>query len=127
MNSLSWFLYLADVIGNIQGLLIFFAVISGLSTLVWFFAKAYSVTDNDESAGRFANFTWYIPWVFVSTAFLASVIPSKDTIYLIAGSEAGEAVVTSTEGQEILNDIKEVIRYQLGELKGTTEKSSVAP
>lgn len=46
---------------------------------------------------------------------------------LIAGAEAGEAVVTSEAGQEILDDIQEVIRYQLGELKGTENKSSGTP
>lgn len=46
---------------------------------------------------------------------------------LIAGAEAGEAVVTSEAGQEILNDIQEVIRHQLGELKGTENKSSGTP
>jgi len=72
---------------------------------------------------EFAKATKFVPWVFLVTSTLAAIIPSKDTIYLVAGSEAGEAVVTSQEGKEILNDIKEVIRYQLGELKGENKSS----
>jgi len=33
MNSLSWFLYLADVLGNVQGLLIFLAIASGIGAV----------------------------------------------------------------------------------------------
>lgn len=127
MNSLSWFLYLADVIGNVKGVLILFAIIFGMGSLGWLVAKACVAADDDESAKKFAHFMRFVPWIFVSVTFLTAIIPSRDTIYLIAGSEAGEAVVTSEAGQEILDDIQEVIRYQLGELKGTENKSSGTP
>lgn len=134
MNSLSWFLYLADVIGNVQGLLTTLSLLSGAGLSLWFLfgfigidsdwdtkrdVKRVRVKELSKSVARFL-------WVPVVFALPASLIPTKDTIYLIAGSEAGEAVVTSQEGQEILNDIKEVIRYQLGELKGEN-KSSETP
>ena len=123
MNSLSWFLYLADVIGNVRGLLILFSTIFGAGTFVWLFAKGCVAADDDKSAKKFAHFMRFAPWIFVSATFLAAIIPSRDTIYLIAGSEAGEAVVTSEAGQEILNDIKEVIQFQLSELKGENKSS----
>ena len=53
--------------------------------------------------------------------FLSAIIPSKETIYLIAGSESAEFVVTSEEGKEILSDIKDVIRAQLVQLKQPKE------
>lgn len=40
-------------------------------------------------------------------------VPSKNTFYLIAGSEAGEAVITSPEGEEIIRDIKKIIKQQI--------------
>lgn len=123
MNSLSWFLYLADVIGNVRGVLILFAIIFGAVTLFWLFAKGCVAADDDESAKKFAHFMRFAPWIFVSVTFLVAIIPSRDTIYLIAGSEAGEAVVTSEAGQEILNDIKEVIQFQLSEMEGENKSS----
>jgi hypothetical protein len=58
----------------------------------------------------------------VGMLLFSTLIPSKETIYLIAGSQAGEAVVTSESGQEILNDIHEVIKHQLGQLKAGKSK-----
>lgn len=131
MNSLSWFLYLADVIGNVQGLLVTLSVLSGTGLFLWFLfgfigidsdwdakrdVKRIRVKELSKSVVRFL-------WIPVMFALPASLIPTRDTIYLIAGSEAGEAVVTSQEGKEILNDIKEVIQYQLGELKGENKSS----
>lgn len=125
MNSLSWFLYLADVIGNVKGVLILFCIISGSLMAVWSIAK-FGFHD-DEDAVIFVKSTKHLPYFFLFCTLLASIIPSRDTIYLIAGSEAGETVVTSEAGKEILEDIQEVIRYQLGKLKGTENKSSSTP
>lgn len=135
MNSLSWFLYLADVIGNLQGLLVALSLLSGGGLSLWLLFGFISI-DSDwdvkkdlrrSRIGDHRKNVFRYLWVPVVFAFAASIIPSRDTIYLIAGSEAGEAVVTSEAGQEILNDIQEVIRYQLGELKGTENKSSGTP
>ncbi len=135
MNSLSWFLYLADVIGNVQGLLVATSVLSGIGLSLWLLFGLLSIdsdfdVEKDVKRSRMTdhrkNVFRYL-WLPVVFAFASSIIPSRDTIYLIAGSEAGEAVVTSEAGQEILNDIQEVIRYQLGELKGTENKSSGTP
>ena len=117
MNSLSWLLYLADVIGNLSGVFILLAFIFGGCTIFWGFAKACAIVDNDEGAGDFARAFAFTPWLFVLFLFLSAVTPSKDTIYLIAGSEAGEAVVTSEAGQEILTNIQDVIKYQIQKLK----------
>lgn len=113
MNNLSWFLYFAEVIPSLghAAMLIFIIVllVGGVILFVW-------------------TMEWYTddapkPWfgVYLTTlvvCLLVSVLtPSEETIYLIAGSEAGEAVVTSPEGQEILNDIHTIIKQQLNNLK----------
>jgi hypothetical protein len=51
--------------------------------------------------------------------FIGLLVPTKETIYLIAASEAGETVVESKEGQKVLNDIQEIINLQLQRLKET--------
>ena len=127
MNSLSWFLYLADVIGNVQGVLVTLSVILTMATFPWLICKLIGDDSYNKKEKEIAKAFSFVPWLALAAATLAAIIPSKETIYLIAGSEAGEAVVASETGQEILNDIKEVIQHQLSELKGTTEKSSATP
>jgi hypothetical protein len=115
MNSLSWFLYLAETISNLQEFMFFILVVWGsVLGLYVFMCLLYTVLEGERPK--------YTPemWMFVAFIILgvfANLIPSKNTIYLIAGSEVGEVVVTSEEGQAILNDIHEVIRAQLEGLK----------
>lgn len=119
MNNLSWMLYLADVVGNFQGLLIGFSIVLALGGVVW--AVANTLFSEEADAQLIASKLRYVPYLFVGTTILATLLPSSNTIYMIAGSEATEAVVTSEEGKEILNDIKEVIKHQLDELKPQEE------
>lgn len=111
MNSLSWLLYLASILPQLQ-------ISLGIAAGVLFFWFLVVCIDRDSRSYREA---WKVPkWQMPVAAILlliAALIPSKNTLYLIAGSEAGEAVVTSQQGQEILNDVQEVIRAQLGKLK----------
>lgn len=121
MNDLSWFLYLADVLPGAAGSLgsIGFGVsfLGGVGLLIWKFAYEVDKDAIEDAVDVPKGFWWawsFFFFLFVITHF----VPSKETIYLIAGSEAGEAVVTSETGQEILNDIQQVIKHQLKELKG---------
>lgn len=109
MNGLSWFLYLADVVPNVGQASVIYLIFGGL---MGGFVLAFMRIELEKE----------IPIkTFIASLFLALIIsvlvPSKDTIYLIAGSEAGEYVVTSPEGQEIINDIKAIIKSQIEELK----------
>ena len=154
MNSLSKFLYFADIVGQITTTL-FFVGLSLSAIGVAFFllghfskasAKTYgqmvayvksqcpyswesekrqellaSLLYYDENAPKgkervYKPRSWLI-WGVLLIVF-SSLLPSKEAVYLIAGSEAGEAVVTSDTGQEILDDIQAVIKHQLQQLKG---------
>jgi hypothetical protein len=119
MNDLSWFLYLADVlprVGSFAGGLSGFLVVVTVGTL---FMVAMV---NAEPSFKKLGYPWKTIVVALVSALIfgvsSALIPSKETIYLIAGSEAGEAVVTSEAGQEILDDIHQVIKHQLNSLKG---------
>lgn len=111
MNSLTLFLYLADIIGNLQ---VLFAWIGGLA-LVGFAVPIARVflTNIDRSY----DLLTYKKGLAFTTALIAivaftfcSLVPSKQTMYLMAGSEVGEMVVTSEEGKAVLSDIREAIR-----------------
>jgi hypothetical protein len=114
MNSLSWLLYLADIVGNIQGLLGFVAFIGGISLV--FMAIFFGIEDDSfERVGRILRRYLWLPIV---AAFLATVIPSTNALYLIAASEAGETVVTSPDTIEMMGDLKAIIKKRLKEELG---------
>lgn len=117
MNGLSWFLYAADVIpslGNVVGIFSLISILA-LVTILGFWWVMYL---NRELEMIPSSILYKILILSVVFFVLVALLPSKETIYLIAGSEAGEYVVVSEQGQEILNNIQEVIKYQLSGLKG---------
>jgi putative Ca2+/H+ antiporter (TMEM165/GDT1 family) len=91
VNSLSWMLYLAGVSGNIQGLLIGAAVLTGFAalftTLAFFMTMDGYQSEEHAVFNKLARLAWPTCTVL---ALLASVIPSERTFYLIAASEMGE-------------------------------------
>jgi hypothetical protein len=115
MNNLSWLLYFAEVAGKLGSAAeaITIVMIFGSVGVVFWYAMSL---DKGFKAIPKPPVKSYLT-VFVITLLISILTPSKETIYLIAGSEAGEAVVTSESGQEILNDIRQVIKYQLEVLK----------
>ena len=116
MNDLSWFLYLADVLPNLAsslGLTSAVLAIGGGFGLIWWYIGSF--VDKDVVPVPKPLFAVWFPAALIALA--CSLVPSKETIYLIAGSEAGEAVVTSEQGQEVLSDIQEIIKAQLNNLK----------
>lgn len=118
MNTLSWFLYLAEVVGKLGSL----ASLASVVGVICFFGIAFwwgCWQENKENVPQPPMKPFFIIWIIA--IFLSVVVPSKETVYLIAGSQAGEAVVTSETGQEILTDIQAVIRAQLADLKGGKE------
>ena len=134
MNNLSLLIYLAEVLPNLSSVVGRWAWLGAIATfaavIVLFLAK---LTFTDEYTREFRKEVyeqykdmrvfWPLYWLclFVPLLLVSELVPSKETIYLIAGSEAGEAVVTSEEGKEILNDIHEVIKHQLSTLKGANQ------
>jgi len=116
MNDLSWFLYMADVLPNLAvslGFISTLLAIGGGFGLVWWYIGSF--VDKDVIPVPKPLFAVWFSMAFIALA--CGFIPSKETIYLIAGSEAGEAVVTSEQGQEVLSDIQEIIKHQLDSLK----------
>jgi hypothetical protein len=118
MNNLSWFLYVADVFPNVAFIVTFVSISVLLLLTVWVSISSgmnLDIKDKDEHFGKPSQYNFI--WAFV-LLLLASLIPSQETIYLIAGSEAGEYVAETEAGQAILNDVQEIIQIQLSNLKG---------
>lgn len=121
MNSLSLLLYVADIVGNLQGLFAILTIVSTFLSIAGWIATLLGddgYNKQEKLLGEKLSNSWKFALTF---ACLLAVFPQKETIYLIAGSEAGEAVVNSQEGKEILSNINEVIKHQLNQLKGETK------
>lgn len=132
MNTLSWFLYVADVINDLS---FTFGAIGGLMFIVgWIFIipgymiiwtkmSHHKEEDIDKSKAAFA---WLSPRMIVAgfLMIMASVlVPSKQTMYMIAASEMGEVVVKSEEAKEIFGELKTTVIHELKRVRGFKENT----
>jgi uncharacterized membrane protein len=117
MNSLSWFLYLADVISNLQDVLTLMAIIFAIASIFWTICRVVGDDKYNSTERELAKTFWFVPWLFIFSLTFAALIPSTNTIYLIAASEAGEMVVNTPEAKEVMSDLKEILNIQLDKLK----------
>jgi uncharacterized membrane protein YccF (DUF307 family) len=127
MNDLSLLIYLAEVSGSLQtaltlvlfALVVFGAIVTAVRAITH--AANYGSYDKKyhpekyEAAHLFLTEKQYLPrprWLLLMTVMLLAIvaIPSRQTIYLIAGSEIGERVIQSDEARGIYDDISAVIR-----------------
>ena len=121
MNSLTWFIYLANVIPNFGGLLTFVSMGSLVAIGIWLIVVAAYNSSWDVCNGRSSPMEFPSLKVFLLpllTGDVATLVPSQTTIYTMLASEMGEEMAMSEAGQQVLNDLKEVVQYQLQELKG---------
>ena len=129
MNSLSILLYIADVLytttGVLTGFLIFGWAGYAVGSLIYkmWGNDTWSYDDAETKVRRKKAREWSpIPkqrWFWLSglTILFLTLVPSKDTFYMIVASEAGETVVNTPEAKEIMSDVKEIIDIQLEKLK----------
>lgn len=112
MNTLSWLIYLANVVGNLREVLAVLAFLGGFVGGIGLLFL-WGLNFAEETGYRPIRPT--IAWAsLVSVVLALSIItPSASTIYLIAASEAGEQVTSSPEALEIMGDIKAVINKRL--------------
>ena len=121
MNSLSWFLYLVDVFGNVGWM---FATLFIIGCIMMFITLAGCILspDKKDSYGNpvkdyeekseahwkaWKKWLKFSLWVFFTSFFLSALTPSEKTMYLILGSEAAEEAVDSETGRRIQRIINE--------------------
>jgi len=121
MNTLSWLIYAAEVLSSVK---VFTAHI-GITCLIFGIislaisgvSAGMGWADRDDEALRFSAVASKWTRTIFSIGAVAGLIwtasPSANTIYMIAASEAGEAVVTSPEAVEMMGDLKEIIKKRL--------------
>lgn len=116
MNSLSWLIYIINVIPNVTTAIIFFSLtvffISGAASLVMQFGS-YHTDSIRERGHKLIKVPIICGFVLLLTAF----VPGKEALYMIAASETGEVVANSEEGKELISDLKQVLKAQLEKMK----------
>lgn len=113
MNSLSWFLYFVDISQAIAIVLwlfvasLFIAIIASWVRGSWLRDKAYNGNDDpdwkDGYLMQWNSLKLLIPiGIFI---ILACLVPSRQTLYMIAASQIGERVVALEEVQALGGDV----------------------
>ena len=102
MNSLSWFMYWAGVVGsfNVFITMIFIVACLGFPLV----AVILGVEGSSEEVWKKYRQTLFASLIIFS---LSNFIPSQKTLYMIAASEVGEEVLKTEEANKlriILND-----------------------
>jgi hypothetical protein len=105
MNSLSWLIYLSDVLPSVASTAGSLAVFLGLTlTVLLFFLFMWKITEKTEFPVNMPRKSLISLFVFLVT--ISIVIPSRNTILLIAASEYGEKVIESEVGGQALRILK---------------------
>ena len=105
MNDLSWLILLGEVVEKVSvALTLFPALVLMLMSIV----QLYHYTERYTTYFRLRTF------IAILCVFMVGVaIPSKQTIYMIAASEVTGNVVSSPEGKEVLNLLKEELKKSI--------------
>lgn len=108
MNTLSFLIYLAGVAGSMGSFMVFVAVVFGALTLGSLAAFLCMQDETDvynrpldserlKSLRQNRGKAWRWMWVFlalmISTGVMATAVPSRQTVLLIAASEMGERML----------------------------------
>lgn len=108
------FLYLADVIGNLN---VFFASVS----IIWLTCAIVFTGVCAVENGKYHNKNWII---LAPLAILAAscFIPSSKTMYMMAGAVIGEQALESKAGQQIKEMLEFKLQQELDKMKQGEKK-----
>lgn len=106
MNSLSWLIYLIQVSDSIKELCTvfgatFFILGGALLAALHCFALFEGAEDKDWMIINKLRRTFL--WVVIPMLIIAALLPSRQTLILIAGSEIGGHVIKSQEVRDVVN------------------------
>lgn len=106
MNSLSWMIYLADIVDHLSILSVMVMVFGGMASVLMtcILLGAYDELAPETSA-TLRRIVSPLRWAVFGAALVAVAIPSKQTIYAIAASELGQRVAQSPVGVQVQNEV----------------------
>lgn len=119
------YIYLAGVANNIKALFGVSAAIVAFSTFIYFFITYLNSLDGERISKKFVG--WMSVLCFVLFG-IASLIPSKDTMYMMAygylGEKAGRAVLENEDVREVTSDLLKLVKIKVKEQIVESEKKT---
>jgi len=124
MNTLSILIYLAGVAGSMGSFMVFVATVFGaltLGSLVVFLVQqdekdVYNrplAEDRIQTLRESRSKAWRWMWVFlalmISTGVMATAVPSRQTVLLIAASEMGERMLNHARVEAVVDPSIELL------------------
>lgn len=118
MNMLSWLIYLAGVTGSLGNFLVFvavvFGILAGVTVVVWLWSldesdsRYCTLSAHDlESKRKVRPSAWRWSWGFLILMIMfgstSALMPSRQTVLLIAASQMGEQVLNHPRVNEVVN------------------------
>lgn len=135
MNQLSIILYFADIGANVATVLGGFGLLFVIGFILFNFIRSIVVAVHNDEVERkydkayrkhgFICIPWFIAGVFLMV--VSSLVPSKQTMYMIAASEIGETVVLSPEMTETMGKVKTVVDMKLDDVIAELSNDKVEP
>lgn len=103
MNSLSWLIYLSEICGSLSNVFTGIAVVGFVLIGIIWFGHAV-IAERSWPAGK------YLLIIPMLAMFMAAVIPSKNTVMLIAASQYGEKVLESKAVKELTDPALDLVK-----------------
>lgn len=138
MNSLSWFVYLIQVIPTFGAVTLTATIISLILYFIFWIARAiqYDGCYDRQSREYYEEVTKKsiktiqkpLIYIFCISLILTVFLPKKETMVLIAASEVGEKVFASQTIKNIIDPslelLQEWIKQELNQFKKAEKKSN---
>lgn len=127
--SLATLIYLADVLHSLAGLFVFLTVMAFAFTITFLLVALFSYSDHGPTYYQhdpnkpyfYKKAKPWIKWAVATPIALGLVtvfIPTKQTIYLMAGAHIGTEVLASDVAQDVYDILKQEIKKIKNESAG---------
>jgi hypothetical protein len=118
MNSLSWLIYLAGVTGTLGGFLVFitviFGVLAGVSMVLWITSQSFHdangryrgddvILQNRKDGIKAWRWFWGFLVLMITFGSVSALMPSRQTVLLIAASQMGEQVLNHPRINQVVD------------------------
>lgn len=115
MNSLSWLIYLAEVVDAFRVTFMVLTAVSVLGSVALVVVAGDQLFEERAKTAR----KWWIRNIMAGFVLMtaAIILPSSRTFYMIAASEIGERAIASPEAKEMLGEIRATLMRQLKTLR----------
>jgi hypothetical protein len=110
MNSVSWFIYIAQVAGSLGAMFMAFGIIGLIGIGIYFLVG--SIVQSIESGDNWKPITVQMRYLVavIGFIFIGNLMPEKNTMYAIAASQVGEQIIKDETVKGVASDATLALR-----------------